>query len=100
MKNDQRILTTLTLAAALAGCAVGPDYHRPEVETPAAFKEAPGYWVQAAPADTLERGPWWQLFEDPVLDELLSQVEVGNQNLAIAVARYQQARALLALQRA
>jgi len=89
----------LVLALVLAGCAVGPTYQRPEMETPAAFKEGRGEWVRAVPADTLERGPWWDLFNDPVLHELASQVEVSNQNVAAAVAGYAQARALVAEQR-
>ena len=89
----------LVLALVLAGCAVGPTYQRPEMETPAAFKEGRGEWVRAMPADTLERGPWWDLFNDPVLHELASQVEVSNQNVAAAVAGYAQARALVAEQR-
>ena len=88
------------LAVALAGCAVGPNYQRPEVETPAAFKEGQGEWVHAAPADTLERGPWWQLFGDADLNDLASRVRVSNQNVAAAVAAYAQARALVAEQRA
>jgi len=100
MKNDQRILAVLAVATALlAGCAVGPDYRRPDVETPAAFKEGQGDWVKAAPADALERGPWWQLFDDPALNDLAARVEVDNQNVAMAVARYGQARAILAEQR-
>ena len=90
----------LVLALALAGCAVGPAYQVPEIETPVAFKEGRGEWVRAVPADTLERGPWWTLFQDPVLDELAVQVEVTNQDVAAAVARYAQARALVAEQRA
>jgi NodT family efflux transporter outer membrane factor (OMF) lipoprotein len=98
MKN--RLLIALALAATMAGCAVGPDYKRPEVETPQAFKQGQGEWVKAAPADALERGPWWQLFEDPVLNELAARVEIDNQNVAAAVARYAQARAVLGGQRA
>lgn len=83
----------------LAGCAVGPAYQVPTTPQPAAFKET-GPWLPAAPADTLERGPWWTLFRDPLLDELASRVEVNNQNVAAAVASYAQARALVAQQRA
>ncbi|NPC57578.1 efflux transporter outer membrane subunit [Caenimonas soli] len=89
----------IVLALALAGCAVGPTYQRPEMETPVAFKEGRGEWVRAMPADTLERGPWWDLFSDPVLNDLASRVEVSNQNVAAAVAAYAQARALVAEQR-
>jgi NodT family efflux transporter outer membrane factor (OMF) lipoprotein len=88
------------MAMVLAGCAVGPAYQRSDVETPGAFKQGQGEWVPAVPADLLERGPWWSLFDDPVLDDLASRVEVSNQNVAVAVAAYAQARALVAEQRA
>jgi NodT family efflux transporter outer membrane factor (OMF) lipoprotein len=83
----------------LGGCAVSPDYQRPATTEVPAFKEA-GAWVSAAPADTLDRGPWWLLFGDPVLNELAARVEVSNQNVAVAVAAYAQARALVREQRA
>jgi NodT family efflux transporter outer membrane factor (OMF) lipoprotein len=93
-------LNLIALAASLlAGCAVGPTYQRPSTPEPVAFKEAQG-WVPAAPADTLERGPWWTLFNDPLLNQLADSVEVSNQNVAAAVASYEQARALVAQQRA
>ncbi len=103
MNPSLRLKTPLALALALAlgACAVGPRYQAPPaVETPVAFKEGRGEWVRATPADARERGPWWQLFHDPVLDELAAQVEVSNQNVAAAVASYRQARALVAQQRA
>ncbi|MGZ3184976.1 MAG: efflux transporter outer membrane subunit [Telluria sp.] len=86
-------LTLTAIAATLAACSVGPAYQRPATPEPAAFKEA-GNWVSAAPADALERGPWWNLFSDPVLDQLMAQVNVDNQNIAAAAAAYAQARAL------
>jgi NodT family efflux transporter outer membrane factor (OMF) lipoprotein len=100
--NFKPLLRAAALAAALAaaGCAVGPTYHRPAIDTPVAFKEGQGEWVRAAPADALERGPWWELFNDPELNGLASQVQVSNQNVAAAVASYAQARALVAQQRA
>ncbi|MDP3824129.1 MAG: efflux transporter outer membrane subunit [Burkholderiales bacterium] len=93
----------LVVAVVLAACAVGPDYRRPDASSPAAFKEAPQAepgWFPAAPADTLDRGPWWQLFGDAELNTLVEQVEVSNQNVAAAVAAYAQARALVREQRA
>ena len=83
----------------VTGCAVGPAYQRPSTPEVAAYKEA-GNWVVAAPLDALERGPWWELFNDPVLNDLAARVEVSNQNVAAAVAAYAQARALVAEQRA
>jgi NodT family efflux transporter outer membrane factor (OMF) lipoprotein len=93
------LISALLAAAVLSGCALAPTYERPATPNPAAFKELKG-WAPAAPADALERGPWWNLFSDPVLDGLVRQVEVNNQNVAAAVAAYSQARALVAAQRA
>ncbi|MDB5843225.1 MAG: efflux system, outer rane lipoprotein NodT family [Polaromonas sp.] len=92
-------LLVAALALALGGCAVGPDHQRPATPDIGNFKEAAG-WVPAAPADALERGPWWLLFGDPVLDQLAARVEVSNQNVAAAVAAYAQARAVVREQRA
>lgn len=94
-----RLLAAAALALLAGGCAVGPDYQRPATAEVSAFKEA-GDWVSAAPADTLDRGPWWLLFGDPMLNELAARVEVSNQNVAVAVAAYAQARALVREQRA
>ena len=93
----------LAAAALLGACASGPPYQPPSVAAPASFKEAPAAdatWFPAAPADTLERGPWWQLFGDPVLSALCEQVEVSNQNVAAAVANYAQAQAQVRAARA
>lgn len=84
-----------TLAAlAVSACAVGPDYKRPAVDTGVAFKEAEG-WKLATPSDALDRGDWWTVFNDPLLDNLEKQVEVSNQNLIQAEAAYSQAKALV-----
>jgi NodT family efflux transporter outer membrane factor (OMF) lipoprotein len=99
MKN-RATLIACAAALLLAGCTtLEPKYEVPAVDTPVAFKEGAGAWVPAAPADTLERGPWWELFDDPVLNALAAQVEVNNQNVAAAVASYAQARALTREQR-
>jgi NodT family efflux transporter outer membrane factor (OMF) lipoprotein len=96
----KRTTTAIAAALVIAGCAVGPSYTRPDVETPVAFKEGQGEWVKAVPGDMLQRGPWWELFQDAELDALAAQVDVNNQNVAQAVARYEQARAIVAEQRA
>ncbi len=88
------------LSLLVGGCAVGPVYERPQMAVPAAYKEAPPGWTAAAPADALDRGAWWAVFKDPVLDRLASAVEVSNQNVAAAAAAYAQARALVREQRA
>ena len=100
LSGVSRHLLAMTAVALLsAGCAVGPRYQRPASVEVSAYKEADG-WVPAAPADALERGPWWMLFADPVLNQLVAQVEVSNQNVALAVGAYDQARALVREQRA
>lgn len=99
-KNSQR-LSALVLALVLAGCGtLEPKYEVPAVDTPVAFRNGRGAWVPAAPADTLQRGPWWELFDDPALSDLARQVEAANNNIAAAVANYNQARALTREQRA
>src|SRR6185436_13050626 len=107
-RMSPRRAALLPLLAATAGllsaCTVGPAYQRPDAAVPTTFKEAPpagdSTWFPAAPADALDRGPWWELFHDPVLSSLASQVEVTNQNVAAAVASYAQAQALVSQQRA
>lgn len=82
------------LAALLAGCAAGPDYKRPEVAMPADWKlEAP--WRVSSPADDAPKGPWWQRFNDPVLNGLEEQALANSPTLAAANARLAQSRALL-----
>src|ERR1700691_4392203 len=89
----------LLAASMLAGCLVGPNYKRPPVETPPAFKEAQG-WTPAQPADGLDRGDCWPIFNDPLLNSLEAKVAVSNQNLAAALAAYQQAHAVVAANQA
>ena len=78
----------------VAGCAVGPDYVRPDAPISAEFKPAPG-WKIAAPEDDVTKGEWWKIYKDPQLDELMAQVSPNNQNIAIYVARVRQAQALV-----
>ena len=84
---------------AVAGCAVGPKYVRPAAEVPATYKEA-GDWKTAQPNDQNLGGTWWEIFQDPQLNNLEEQVNVSNQNLKAAEAVYTQSRALLRYDRA
>ncbi len=91
-------------ALALAGCMVGPTYHRPDPipakqPTPPAFKELDG-WTPAQPLDLIDRGAWWSAFGDPVLDGLERQVVVNNQNVVQAEASYREAVAIVSQARA
>ncbi len=78
----------------LSGCAVGPDYKKPELAVPAAYKENAG-WQQAAPADAIRRGAWWEIFGDPILNDLEKQIDVSNQSLKQAEAQYRESAALV-----
>ena len=78
----------------LAGCSVGPDYVRPPVQSPPAFKEAKG-WKPAQPRDHLLSGKWWEIFKDLRLNALEEQVAVANPSIAQAEAQYRQARHLV-----
>ncbi|NMY51745.1 efflux transporter outer membrane subunit [Pseudomonas sp. WS 5011] len=89
-----RLPTLLALSLALSACAIGPDYQRPQLQTPAQFKQIEG-WTQAKPGDVLERGSWWQLYGDSELNALVERLNVSNQNLAASEAQYRQARALV-----
>jgi NodT family efflux transporter outer membrane factor (OMF) lipoprotein len=86
------------LAAALGGCVVGPNYQRPSAPIAPSFKEAEG-WKPSQPADGIDRGAWWSIFKDPVLDQLEQRVAISNQNIAAAQAAYRQAHALVAQSR-
>ncbi|MCS6511195.1 efflux transporter outer membrane subunit [Burkholderia thailandensis] len=99
----RRALSAAVAAAAavlLAGCAVGPDYHRPDAAIPAAYKEAPPGWKVAQPADRADRGPWWSIYDDPQLNALVDKLNASNQTVAQYAAAYRQARALVAQARA
>ena len=80
------------LALALAACAVGPDYQRPEAAVSAAYKEAVG-WKAAEPRDEASRGNWWEIFGDPKLFALIESIDISNQNVLLAEARFRQAQA-------
>jgi NodT family efflux transporter outer membrane factor (OMF) lipoprotein len=95
------------LALLLAGCTVGPKYQTPSVPMTDTFKEATpvdyhtaGTWRPAQPNDAVDRGRWWQIFGDQQLNSLEDELTVSNQNLKIAAARFQQARAMIGFQRA
>jgi NodT family efflux transporter outer membrane factor (OMF) lipoprotein len=83
----------------LTACTVGPEYVRPTAPVPASYKWEKG-WREARPADEIDRGAWWSVFRDPVLDDLARQVAVSNQNLAAAEAAFRAATAAVAQARA
>jgi multidrug efflux system outer membrane protein len=100
MKFSALLLATATVASATP--SVGPDYQRPAVTTPSAFRDLPGdagAWKTATPADAFARGAWWKLFADSTLDDLETRALTANQDLHASAARVEQARAAAGLAR-
>lgn len=79
----------MTLALA-AGCALGPDYRRPDIQTPAAYR-----FENAASADSVADSGWWQVYQDPLLQALIRDGLANNLDVRVAAARVDQARAAL-----
>jgi multidrug efflux system outer membrane protein len=86
-------LAVAVAACTLAGCSLAPPYTPLTLATPPAFKEV-GPWTPASPDDAAGRGDWWAIFDDQTLDSLERRIETGNPDLAVALARNDEARAL------
>lgn len=88
----------ICLAMGLCACKIGPNYVAPKVTIPPYYKEAklPSGWKLATPSDDIDRGSWWCIFNDPVLDSLETQLNMGNQNVAAAQSQYLQSLAQVA----
>jgi multidrug efflux system outer membrane protein len=82
----------LATAALLGGCAAGPDYARPSVEVPAAYRES------IASAQEVSDAAWWKQFGDPVLDALIVEAIAGNYSAKIALANVETASSILTQQ--
>ena len=93
-----RLIGVLAVAALAPACTVGPDYSRPSTPVPAQYKEAG--WKVGEPLDGIDRGAWWSIYRDPVLDGLERQIDISNQNLKAAAAAFQQAEWIVAQARA
>jgi len=89
-------------ALVLGGCDFAPKYNKPPVQAPASFKEVTpddlkkmDGWKVAQPQDTVLRGKWWEVFNDPELNELEEQVNLSNQTVAASFANFMAARAVV-----
>ncbi|MGH8619279.1 MAG: efflux transporter outer membrane subunit [Burkholderiales bacterium] len=85
----RRVLPLACLSVLLSGCMIGPDFFRPKVETPAAYR------YEEKTARDLANTEWWKQFGDPVLDGLINEALANNKNVQIAAANVQAAAALL-----
>lgn len=85
----RQALVLLCVIGSLSGCAVGPNYRRPAIDSPVVFRgENPP--TNAAPAGL----DWWKVYQDPTLQALIQEAFTNNYDLRIAAARVEQARAL------
>jgi NodT family efflux transporter outer membrane factor (OMF) lipoprotein len=91
--NACKLLCSFAMAA-LAACAVGPNYHRPAAPVPQRFKEAEG-WKPAHPQEAASGTDWWSVYGDPVLDGLEKQIDISNQTLKASEASWREAQAVV-----
>lgn len=90
-----RFATAACILFALVACTAGPEYSRPQLDVPVSWKvEAP--FREGRPSDGVPKGPWWQRFGDPQLDQLQQKALADSPTLALASARLAQSNALLA----
>jgi NodT family efflux transporter outer membrane factor (OMF) lipoprotein len=95
-------LCEVVLVLMLSGCAVGPKYHPPAPQPPAAvYKESPTQfkenegWTVAQPSDSKLRGKWWEIFNDAELNALEEQLDINNQNIKQFFENFMEARAIV-----
>ncbi len=99
MKKLATLMCTILASVLMSGCMAGPNYHRPVVQTPTLYRdlrENPQAQAQAASFADL---PWWQVFQDPQLQELIRIALKENNDLQFATERITAARAQVAITR-
>ena len=99
MKKMLPLISVILASVLIGGCTVGPNYHRPAVQTPTVYhdlRESPKAQEQAASYADL---PWWQVFQDPQLQELIRTALKQNYDMLLATERINAARAQLGITR-
>jgi outer membrane protein, multidrug efflux system len=94
-----RLLTAILVCGVLVGCMVGPNYHRPAVQTPNSYRDLENNPQLQAQTASYADLPWWQVFQDPKLQELIRAAIKQNYDLQIATERINAARAQVAVTR-
>ena len=94
MKRSFSRISTFAMVLMLSACAMGPDYEKPEVPVPDAFQEP------TIPGASIANLKWWELFQDEELTRLIKMALINNKEVAIAMARIEEARATLGFVRA
>lgn len=94
-------MCALFCSALLSGCNVGPKYRPPVATAPPVYKESPDNfkemdgWKVAQPQDAALRGNWWEIYNNPELNDLEEQLNIDNQNIRQSFENFMQARALV-----
>src|SRR4029077_3370166 len=99
MRKLASLMTAVLTTALISGCTVGPNYHKPVVQTPTVYRdlsESPQAQAQAASYADL---PWWQVFQDPQLQELIRTALKQNYDLQLATERINAGRAQVQITR-
>src|SRR6201987_4339797 len=96
---SSRIISLLLVSSLVGACKVGPNYRRPDVQTPAAYHDLSPNAQAQAQASSFADLPWWQIFQDPQLQELIRTAIKQNYDMQIATERINAARAQVAVTR-
>lgn len=99
MVKTSKLLSLFLCCSLLVSCAVGPKYHRPAVQTPTAFRDVALDTQQQAQAASYADLPWWQVFQDPKLQDLIRTALKQNYDLQLATERINAARAQVTITR-
>ena len=99
MRKLNSAVMAMLSSSLLAGCMVGPDYHRPAVQPPTAYRDLSDNPQVPAQAASYADLPWWQVFQDPQLQELIRTALKQNYDLQLATERINAARAQVAVTR-
>jgi multidrug efflux system outer membrane protein len=94
VRSVARLTGAVVILSVLSGCLVGPDYERPPVALPESFRAQTPVATASAAATEVVLTEWWTLFNDPILNELVTSAQTNNADVQIAVARLVQAQAL------
>jgi multidrug efflux system outer membrane protein len=99
MKKLVRFMASVLASTLVVGCSVGPNYHRPVVQAPTSFRDLSDNPQAQAQAASYADLPWWQVFQDPQLQELIRTAMKQNYDLQLAIERINAGRAQLAVTR-
>src|SRR5271154_3566396 len=99
MRQLQPLLSIVLAASLVGGCKVGPNYRRPAVQTPATYRDLQQNPQAQAQVASYADLPWWQVFQDPQLQELIRTALKQNYDMQLATERINAERAQLAITR-